>query len=276
MNKAKQAFTLIELLVVIAIIAILAAILFPVFAKVREKARQTACLSNEKQIGLAFMQYTQDYDEIYPAGHKDAYNGAGQGWAGQLYPYIKSTQVFTCPSDSFNKQSAQSAYGGIFTSMSYALNANLNIGSGNTITPATLAQLTAPASTIAMFEITKGAWIDPAVWNDTQTDDASPAGWGLWNVSGGWYGMNGPGQPQTGDFACNVNDPGHPAELGTGRHNNGSNYICCDGHAKWSPAVRVANGWMANPPSADEVCGNNVAAGTNQLGSAYSLTFSIY
>jgi len=66
MNTTKRGFTLIELLVVIAIIAILAAILFPVFAKVREKARQTSCLSNEKQLGLAITQYVQDYDEKLP------------------------------------------------------------------------------------------------------------------------------------------------------------------------------------------------------------------
>jgi len=77
-NKYRLGFTLIELLVVIAIIAILAAILFPVFAKVREKARQTACLSNQKQLGLAVMQYVQDYDESYPACAFQGY----AGWAG--------------------------------------------------------------------------------------------------------------------------------------------------------------------------------------------------
>ena len=77
---AKRGFTLIELLVVIAIIAILAAILFPVSATAREKARQTACLSNEKQLGLAFIQYTEDYDEILPYGSQ----GATGGTPGQI------------------------------------------------------------------------------------------------------------------------------------------------------------------------------------------------
>jgi prepilin-type N-terminal cleavage/methylation domain-containing protein/prepilin-type processing-associated H-X9-DG protein len=97
-------FTLIELLVVIAIIAILAAILFPVFAKAREKARQIACLSNEKQIGLALLQYTQDYDEDWPTRYDNDVNdpnalidGRQANWKDKIMPYIKSARVFACP-----------------------------------------------------------------------------------------------------------------------------------------------------------------------------------
>lgn len=90
----RSGFTLIELLVVIAIIAILAAILFPVFAKAREKARQTTCLSNEKQMGLGILQYTQDYDETYPMTNVPRNVLC---WAQQIYSYTKSADVYKCP-----------------------------------------------------------------------------------------------------------------------------------------------------------------------------------
>ena len=128
----KRAFTLIELLVVIAIIAILAAILFPVFAQAREKARQTSCLSNMKQAGLGLMMYTQDYDEVLPGNHdgRNGNNGAPhnyqgdagstnaagttnplgfmtpengaastvvRNWQRDIYPYLKNLQIYLCP-----------------------------------------------------------------------------------------------------------------------------------------------------------------------------------
>jgi len=106
-SQRGHGFTLIELLVVIAIIAILAAILFPVFAQAREKARQASCLSNTKQMGLGIMMYVQDYDETYsPAyyyndpltgGNLDA-TGIHQ-WSGLIQPYVKNEQIFVCPSD---------------------------------------------------------------------------------------------------------------------------------------------------------------------------------
>lgn len=96
-GRLKSAFTLIELLVVIAIIAILAAILFPVFGRARENARRTSCLSNHKQLGLAFTQYFQDYDEQFPLLGK---NGAPDtSWFFTMQPYIKSIQMMRCPSD---------------------------------------------------------------------------------------------------------------------------------------------------------------------------------
>jgi prepilin-type N-terminal cleavage/methylation domain-containing protein/prepilin-type processing-associated H-X9-DG protein len=104
-NHRSSAFTLIELLVVIAIIAILAAILFPVFAQAREKARQTACMSNLKQIGTAALAYNQDYDEMYPMAYYLSPTGVTTpnqtqlSWAGLMYPYAKTGQIFRCPSE---------------------------------------------------------------------------------------------------------------------------------------------------------------------------------
>ncbi|MEI6502656.1 MAG: DUF1559 domain-containing protein [Armatimonadota bacterium] len=108
----RRGFTLIELLVVIAIIAILASILFPVFAKAREKARQSSCMSNLKQLDMAFQSYAQDYDEQLPfagAAFTDSFpygiwikkTPAVSSWdvtAGAIYPYIKNSQIFVCPS----------------------------------------------------------------------------------------------------------------------------------------------------------------------------------
>ena len=104
MNNSTQkrpAFTLIELLVVIAIIAILAAILFPVFARARENARRSSCASNLKQIALGMIQYNQDSDEKFPGVYTGTAfsTGNGQGWSMIVQPYVKSTQIFQCPSE---------------------------------------------------------------------------------------------------------------------------------------------------------------------------------
>jgi prepilin-type N-terminal cleavage/methylation domain-containing protein/prepilin-type processing-associated H-X9-DG protein len=106
--RRKTGFTLIELLVVIAIIAILAAILFPVFARARENARRTSCLSNTKQLGLATLMYDQDYDEKLPPAYANGAPSTMNWWGPIIEPYVKSVQVYFCPSDS--AQTSSSTY----------------------------------------------------------------------------------------------------------------------------------------------------------------------
>ena len=177
--RMKRAFTLIELLVVIAIIAILAAILFPVFAQAREKARQTACLSNCKQIGTGLMMYVQDYDETYPqnigggsvpAGTTNTYpdtNSKGttatynQHWMQQVYTYTKNWGIFLCPSDkmplpAYNSAGTPNGSGAPPTDSSYALNLQLMqniVPSGFAYRgPLTEAQLVAPSTSYIVSE----------------------------------------------------------------------------------------------------------------------------
>jgi prepilin-type N-terminal cleavage/methylation domain-containing protein len=130
-QSRRLAFTLIELLVVIAIIAILASILFPVFARARENARRASCMSNMKQLGLAVMMYKQDYDGRFPrAGWADdlpcpdgSGDMCGASWEVKIYPYVKSLQVYVCPSDSNrvwhgdNQGTSQISYGYNFANL---------------------------------------------------------------------------------------------------------------------------------------------------------------
>ncbi len=151
-NYRRKGFTLIELLVVIAIIAILAAILFPVFAKAREKARQTACLSNMRQLGMACQQYAQDWDDHIPGLYNTAdvvsYPSGNLGycsWSSQIYPYVKSRNVFDCPDATSTHKWGD---GNMANSFSYGSNFVLSITWLGYIP--TLGQLAYPSQTILL------------------------------------------------------------------------------------------------------------------------------
>lgn len=144
----KKGFTLIELLVVIAIIAILAAILFPVFARAREKARQNSCLSNSKQLVLGWQMYLQDYDENIPPYALRRTSpfwstpGWGERWQALIQPYLKNTQILICPSDSA-------------AALSYGYNGYYLVDpawSYTSYSADTLAEVTNPAETIVLGE----------------------------------------------------------------------------------------------------------------------------
>lgn len=206
----RRGFTLIELLVVIAIIAILAAILFPVFARAREKARQASCLSNLKQVGLGMLQYVQDYDEKFPRAQPTAgvpmsfwafpSTGATGGslWANSIQAYIKNAQIYTCPSE-MNSDPFGLPTG---VPIGYAMNGLLN--------EYMLAGVAAPARNMLAWE-----------------------GVG-WNIKGAFHA-----NPQfiTAPLQYSASTSWRPVRYaGTTMvpHTEGSNKVLVDGHAKWT------------------------------------------
>ncbi|MEN6645237.1 MAG: prepilin-type N-terminal cleavage/methylation domain-containing protein [Armatimonadia bacterium] len=195
----RKGFTLIELLVVIAIIAILAAILFPVFAKAREKARQSSCLSNCKQLAIAVISYAQDYDEKMVGYCTQGPVGTFHAVSEMLNPYIKNSQVWICPSQTGTTV-------GIGANIQHLI-IDLNWGAA----PVAMAQITMPAEKMLFCDAqggptsggVEGAGGNPVVW-----------------CTGGHAGY-----PPT------WNDVYHGGI--SSRHNNGCNCVFADGHAKW-------------------------------------------
>ncbi|MEN6641830.1 MAG: DUF1559 domain-containing protein [Armatimonadia bacterium] len=164
----RKGFTLIELLVVIAIIAILAAILFPVFAKAREKARQSSCLSNVKQITLGMLQYAQDYDErlILAAMYWGAPPNDYWTWMYEMQPYVKNAQIFSCPSS-------------VATGWNGSMNTTQNTGYGlfRLLSGAALGTIREPASVVLLADAGKLSNGNPYYlcdWNVDQSDNGVP------------------------------------------------------------------------------------------------------
>jgi prepilin-type N-terminal cleavage/methylation domain-containing protein/prepilin-type processing-associated H-X9-DG protein len=206
MRRTAPGFTLIELLVVIAIIAILASILFPVFARAREKARQTSCLSNVKQLTLAIDMYAQDNDEtLIPSRQWSGAVPSGGNpyiWPAYLAPYVKNTQIFSCPSTREGWYAQDWANRG---RLPIGINRNAEDTSTNLAYP--LAQFTDPAATIVLADSTPG---------DTGTG------------SGGARGFQ----------VQNDRAPDSQSAISS-RHNGGCNVGLLDGHAKWFAASRI-------------------------------------
>jgi prepilin-type N-terminal cleavage/methylation domain-containing protein/prepilin-type processing-associated H-X9-DG protein len=144
----RNGFTLIELLVVIAIIAILDSILFPVFARARENARRASCLSNLKQLGLGIMMYTQDYDETYPYCYKYPLK-----WPDEIMPYVKSAQVFRCPSGEVLSGSWENP-----NIMNYYTRYGMNndFGSAASVDNVKIASINRPAELIMLIDTAPG------------------------------------------------------------------------------------------------------------------------
>jgi prepilin-type N-terminal cleavage/methylation domain-containing protein/prepilin-type processing-associated H-X9-DG protein len=261
--KKHNGFTLIELLVVIAIIAILAAILFPVFAKAREKARQATCQSNEKQLGLAVLQYVQDYDEYWPSGGNGPHGGfgCGAGWAGDIYPYVKSLGSYTCPDDS-----NQASTGNVV--LSYGYNQNLSAFPNNnfpqTQSTNNSAALQSPASTVVLVEMGQQTDSYNEITGTNNTTDADSC---ATDGSQGWSCGKLDTGPMAGDWQSN-NGVGLDSVFITGRHTNGSNYLLADGHVKWLFGGKVSTGGDALTPTSTTTGngGNGRADGTGLMG----------
>jgi prepilin-type N-terminal cleavage/methylation domain-containing protein/prepilin-type processing-associated H-X9-DG protein len=272
-QSVRSGFTLIELLVVIAIIAILAAILFPVFASAREKARQTACASNMKQMGLAFLQYEQDYDETFMV---TASSTRLEGWATILYPYVKATKVFTCPDDTYVPTAAVIASVAPATpyTCSYFINPWLT-GYGNpNLAPMVANQLNSPALTVELGESTNGAMT-------TTSNDPSPSSDGLVSYwpSPMTLATGALGAPEYTSLVT-PSSAAHPWIPGW--HTNAANWLAFDGHVKWLQGQKVSpgrcifgSGGNLNATYRENVGSRNPAGTASMLDGTGTVTFTM-
>jgi prepilin-type N-terminal cleavage/methylation domain-containing protein/prepilin-type processing-associated H-X9-DG protein len=230
-NKSRsRGFTLIELLVVIAIIAILAAILFPVFAQAREKARQTACLSNVKQIGLGISMYTQDYDEVLPLQNGDYQNflvtaDNQPNWPKLVLPYTKNSQIFQCPSSFIAPSTALNATTAQWPKNSYQGNGVVLSRNGTS-----LAQIPNSAD-IVFTQENFYFWL--VAYNRPVQTVLSPPGYQYWHLVD-CRPVYSSSVPPTTVANC--------GEQYNSRHTSGGNLAFVDGHAKWRKTTNMRSG----------------------------------
>jgi prepilin-type N-terminal cleavage/methylation domain-containing protein/prepilin-type processing-associated H-X9-DG protein len=236
-TKVRSGFTLIELLVVIAIIAILAAILFPVFAKVREKARQTSCLSNEKQWALAWVQYTNDYDDSFPlmGNEGNTHLIPACWWENSVLPYVGTHGVNDCPDDTLTVDAGGTPNSNGVNTMqpfSYLANDNLchyaPVGTGWVYTPVTLAQVVSPSQCFAMSEGGRG-FGNPYVAQDV---GCLITGSDMNNGHNSWL-------PEGGLCPTWMMSNQDAAKLPF--HSLGANFAYVDGHAHWTRVLATGS-----------------------------------
>lgn len=254
-SGAHHAFTLIELLVVIAIISLLAAILFPVFGQARSSARQTVCRSNLKQLGLGMLQYAQDYDEYFPCGNGGTISTTmGLGWAGQLQPYVKNTQIFHCPEDN-GRPGVGITGANIYCSYRYNYSLLRDPVLGNTFAGIkTIAAYTATARTVLFYETTADMFVL------TDSEIMSPVGNGRRVVSTlVYYPANSIMKPGSGWMGSLDPEP-------MARHRDGSNILAADGHVKWYQPDQISYGYRAINTTDAEANNGQYAEGTEYSG----------
>lgn len=242
---------------------------FLLFQKVRENARRASCQSNEKQLGLALIQYTQDADEKYPGGVAGQYNSVA-GWAAKIYPYVKSTGIYKCPDDPGSPQTLPNNTAS-FVPISYAMNANLD---PNFYYHTALSSISAPATTVFLVEV-QGMYADVTnTANDPDNNSASspPNGsnstYGSEEVLGGdqgdgfMYELNkGAGKYAAGSSPTSGmgNPPRHSGYDINARHTDGSNFLLADGHVKYLRPIAVSPGFT----NAGANCGQDqISSGT--------------